>query len=521
MAENYGRARACGMAAVVVALATLALPGTARAGGDSAADPAALDKIQVDTLRLDAQRLVERADKLDADAAQPLFESAGMLYLDTYRTYCEEPANEQRPERIDAQRCEEMAWNAARAFAAGRRTVKAVATYRMIVAADERTKRQSPLAAKAMFALGSGYQSMALYEQAADWYERFAALHPREPESVAALSDAVILRLGLGDTTAATNDARTFVKTWGRTRRTQAAQIELALALHHAEHGAKERARAMLRGVTENVDRGPIDLTIRAHALAATLAETPALARDEHAKVLAAWADPEAAERALRRSWPDESEGQVDRRLARVLNAVGAARFFVAEQRRRAEVDSLKLPVFTGTIDHVALERFADKPLRDWYVKKRAAIESVETEYLKVLEIRPLPPPASVIAAAGAVGAMWGELADDFRRVPAPAGWKKDAPLYKAYLEAVDAMAAPLREARAKPAMKKCLDLSIKYQYADDASRACATWLSSHYEREFLRVDEIIPALQDPPGPAFARSRQDPPLRRPSPPPDR
>jgi hypothetical protein len=54
---------------------------------------------------------------------------------------------------------------------------------------------------------------------------------------------------------------------------------------------------------------------------------------------------------------------------------------------------------------------------------------------------------------------MWADFADDFRRVPAPAGSKKDAPLYKAYLEAVDAMAAPLRATRAKPAMKKCLDL--------------------------------------------------------------
>jgi hypothetical protein len=375
--------------------------------------------------------------------------------------------------------------------------------------------------AKALYASCVRQQSAALYEEAATCYDRFATHHPQEPERVPALSDAVIFRLGLGDETAATKDAATFVRTWGRTRRTQAAAVELALALHYAENGAKDRARGTLRSGMETFDGGPVDLAIRAHALAATLAETPALARDEHARVLALWADPGAAERALRASWPDESEGQVDRRLARILNAVGAARIFVADQRRLTEVDSLKLPAFIGTIEHVALERYADKALRDWYVKKRAAIESVEAEYVKVLDIRPLAPPGAVIAAGAAVGTMWGDFADDFRRIPTPTGWKKDAPLYKSYLESVDAMAAPLRATRAKPAMKKCLDLSIKYQYVDDGSRACAAWLSSHYEREFLRVDELIPAYRAASGPASALSRKDPPLPRPSLPPDR
>jgi hypothetical protein len=80
-----------------------------------------LDKIQVDMLRLDAQRLVERADKLDVDSAQPLFEKAGTAYLDTYRLYCQEPARNQRAAHVEARACEEMAYNAARAFVVARR----------------------------------------------------------------------------------------------------------------------------------------------------------------------------------------------------------------------------------------------------------------------------------------------------------------------------------------------------------------------------------------------------------------
>ena len=525
MPEKWGRS----CAGLLVAAAILSAPRAARGSGecedDAARDSEAcvqLDKVQVDIQRLDAQRLVERADKLaDPAAAQPLFERAGTAYLDTYRIYCEEPGRNQRTPHVDPRACEEIAFNAARAFVAARRTVKAVVVYKMIVLDDERTRRGSALAAKATFQLGASYQSMALYEEAADWYERFATLHPRDAEAVAALSDAVILRLGLGQDAAATKDVAMFLKNWGFTKRVEVAQLELAMATHQSEHGERERARATVRGAMEMLDRGPIDLTIRAHALAATLAETAIGAREEHAKVLAAWADAEAGERALRRGWPGESEGQLDRRLARVLNAVGAARFAAAEERRRAEVESLKFPVYAGTIERVALSAYAQSTLRDWYVKKRAAIERIEPEYIKVLEIRPVPSPAWVIASAAAVGAMWGELADDFRRVPAPAAWKKDPLLNKAYFDAIEAMSEPIRTRFAKPAMKKCADLSVKYQYADASSRACVAWLVSHYKTEFPAVDELIPAFRDPPGPASALWRQDPPLRAPLLPPDR
>lgn len=475
-----------------------------------------LDKVQVDILRLDAQRLVERADKLGDAAAQPLFEKAGTMYLDTYRQYCEQPARNLRTPHVTAPHCEEMAFNAARAFVAAHRTVEAVVVYKMMVAEDERSRRGSPLAAKAMVRLGASYQSMALYAEAADWYERFATVHPREPESASALSDAAILRVGLGDDAAATRDVAMFLENWGSTRRPEAAQLELMMATHHAEHGEKERARATVRGAMEMLDRGPIDLAIRAHALAATLAETPAVARTEHAKVLSAWADPEAGERALRRGWPRESEGQLDRRLARVLGAVGAARFFAAEERRHAEVDSVKFPVYTGAIEKVALSTYAQSRLRDWYVKKRGAIERVEPEYIKVLDTRPMPAPAWVIAAGAAVGAMWGELADDFRRVPAPAALKKAPALYKSYFDALEAMSGPIRTRFAKPAMKRCLDLSIKYQYFDASSRTCEAWLIAHYKTEFPAVDELTPAFRDPPGPLAALQRPDPPLRAPS-----
>ena len=376
-------------------------------------------------------------------------------------------------------------------------------------------------AAKTMYRVGTSYQAMGLYEEAAECYERLATLHPRDTESAAALSDAAILRLGLGDDASAIKDVARFLESWGYTRRPEVAQLELMVATHRAERGEKERARATLRGSMEMLDRAPIDLTIRAHALAATLAETPAIARAEHAKVRAAWADPEAGERALRRGWPNDDQARLDRRLARVLDDVGAALFFAAEERRHAEVDSVKLPLHTGAIDRAALDSYATTTLRDWYMKRRAAIERLEPEYLALLQLRPVPPPRWVIAAGSATGAMWGDFADDLRRVAAPAAWKKEPLLYKAYTEALDAMREPILTGRAKPAMKKCLDLSVKYQLTDEHSRTCEAWLVAHYTREFPAIDELIPPLRQPPGPASALHRPDSPLRAPLLPPDR
>ncbi len=532
---SRSRSRRRVVVAAFLAGAALAAPRTATGGESSECkDDSAqrdseacvlLDKIQVDILRLAAQRLVERGDKTDparAEDGQPLFERAGTAYVDTYRVYCQEPLRQQRAAHIDARVCEEMAYNGARAFAAAHRTSKAVVAYKMIVTEADRTRRSSPLAAKAMYSLGASYQSMALYPEAADWYERFATLHPREPESATALTDALLLRLGLGDEPAAMKDAAAWLKNWGQTRRPEAAQIEYAIAAHHAEHGANERARAILHGAMEMFDRGPLDLTILAHALAASVAESRDVARAEHAKVLAAWSDPEAAESALRRARPGDDQGQLDRRLGRIVNAVGAARFFVAEDRRRAEVGSVKAPVYTGAFEKGALTTYAQTTLRDWYAKKRAAIERVEPEYIKVLDIQPVPPPKWVIASGAAIGTMWSDLADDIRRAPSTDAWKKD-PLYKAYFDALEAMAEPLRTRFAKPAMKKCLDLSIKYQWFDVSSKTCETWLVAHDGKELHPVEELIAGLRDPSDPPSAQALQprDPPLRAPSPPPDR
>ena len=43
----------------------------------------------------------------------------------------------------------------------------------------------------------------------------------------------------------------------------------------------------------------------------------------------------------------------------------------------------------------------------------------------------------------------------------------------------------------AKPALKRCLDDSVKYQYFDEYSRDCEKWLAKNYKTEYHVVDEL------------------------------
>jgi TolA-binding protein len=456
-----------------------------------------VDKVEVDILRLAAQRSVEAADRAVGEVAKAGYLDAGGRYLASYITYCQEPVMEGRARHPEASTCEEIGYNAARAFGAARQTAKAIAAYRLLVAEEERAGRGSPLTARASYELGTAYRSMGLFEEAAEWLEHLATRAPTTEKAPAALTDAALLRLGLGQDAQAATDIAAFTRNWGLTRRAEAAQLTLALATHHADRGANDKARTVLGGAMTMLDRGPPDLVVRAHALAAKVASSRANATHEWAKVRAAWSDPAAAERALRRSWPGEDESQGDRRMARALNAVGEAIVAAAEELRLAAVEPLKLAPFTGPSDRAALETYATTTLRTFVVQKRSAIERVEEAYRAVVELRPVPPPVSVVVASAAVGEMWADFADELRRVPPAGAWRKDRAFERAYLAAADEASAPIRQTRAVPAMRACVAYAAKYAVADPRARRCDAWLAKHVAGHHL-VDELIPSLRVP-----------------------
>jgi hypothetical protein len=118
---------------------------------------------------------------------------------------------------------------------------------------------------------------------------------------------------------------------------------------------------------------------------------------------------------------------------------------------------------------------------------------------------------------------MWGDLADDLRRMPLPEPMRKNRAVANAFRAAVDELSETIDARFAKPAMKRCLDLAAKYMFADPRARACEQWLASHAKADFHVVDEIIPAIREASAVTLTADLRSAarPLPAPSPPPDR
>lgn len=464
---------------------------------DNAEQCGILFRIQRDIERLRAEELVKAADRPNNPDSLKQYEKAALAYMDLWKKYGEAPCREKQ---AACARNEEILYNAARAFQAARLIAKSITVRRILIDPQYNLEKTEP-ARKAVYEIGGNYQAIAVYEEAANWYERFARENKDMEKAPEALQDAVVLRLGLGQEDQAIKDAELFNKNYGSKFAQQTAQIAFAIGAHYSEKEDWDNARRRLSSAISLIDRNATpDIQIQAHALLGrvyTRINNPSSATPEYNKVRGMWKDGSALKK-LDALGGDENEKF--RRLAKVLTAVGEAHFFFAELRKK-EVDKIKFPEFKGQGTRDEVLKFINTKVGDWIKKKRPAIEEAEKEYLKILDLQPSPPPRWVIAAGSRVGQMWGKFVAEFRAAPIPKEWKGSGlvpgtadltyeELRGTYYAKLDEASEPQKQ-QAKAAYKKCLDYSVKYQFFDEYSRACEVWLSKNYGAEYHLIDEF------------------------------
>ncbi|MFT3775699.1 MAG: hypothetical protein QM820_60910 [Minicystis sp.] len=465
------------------------------AKGKSNADQCGtLAKIQRD---VDWQIVDTRVKKLGDHSSAKDWEEVANGYLRIWNTYGKDACESKQS---TCERMDEVLYNAARAFQAARLVAKAIAVRKMIL--DPRYNLdKTKLARQSARDIGGNYQAIAVYDEAASWYERFARDNPAADKAPQALEDAIVLRLGLGQEDQALRDAELFEKAHRAKHPALTAHIAFAIGAHYADHEDWEKARKRLSSAMSDIDRSAtIDIQIQAHAVLGRVflrsgSESGAAA--EYAKARSLYKDPAAIQAKLAAAGEDEA--QTNRRLAKLLTAVGEAIFFSAEQKRKA-VDNIHFPEYKGSGLRADVEAHIKTKVADWMKKKRPAIEEAEREYLKVVELKPAPPPRWVIAAGARVGQMWGKFVAEFRAAPIPKEWKKSGPspygdltweeIRLAYIGGIDEASEPDRK-RAKAAYQTCLEYSSKYQYFDEYSRTCEVWLSKNYGAEYHAIDEL------------------------------
>lgn len=453
-----------------------------------------LARIQCDIRRLHAQKIVELADNMadkGEDGALDKYKEGGDAYMELWRSY-----GEQQLEKGEASQCgkmDEILYNAAQAFQAGRLLAKAISVRRLLL--NPKYKLQnSDLAKKAIYQTGGNYQAIAVYDIAAAQFEQYCEATKYQGEFAdKALNDAVVLRLGLGQADKAIEDAGNFNKYFGAKKPELTAQIAFAIADHYAGKEDWENARKRLQGQAMGLidKRATADVQVQAHALLARVLmklNQPVPAGREYAKVVGFWKEPEKAVQAIQ-SIPGEDEAGKTRRIGRALTAVGEATFFFAEQKR-AKVDKVVFPEYKGKGELEEVKKHIQTKVKEWITKKRPLIEEATAEYKKIVNLQPVPPPQWVIAGGSRVGGMWGQFVKEFRAAPIPEKIKKDTELRQAYYASLDEASEP-QKLTAKGAFKVCLDYSVTYQYFDEYTRACEEWLAQNYKSEFHLIDEF------------------------------
>ncbi len=245
------------------------------------------------------------------------------------------------------------------------------------------------------------------------------------------------------------------------------------------------------------IDKAPPDVQAQAHAtlgrvyLKGYKGTGDNLAKAEYSKVRGIWADPAKAEAGIRAAYPTEDAGAQDRRLAKALNAVGEAYFFAAEERRKAEVDNLKSrptraratrrPPQAHQLEGHRVVRQEEGSHREGGARVHQDPSSSSPSRRRSGSSPPALAPVSCGVTSSTTSAARRSRPPG-RRTPSSAA---------VYYDALDAASEPFKVRNAKPALKKCLDLSVKYQYFDEFSRNCEVWLAKNYKSEYHVVDEL------------------------------
>jgi len=474
-------------------------------------------RIERDIKALQAAEYIKKADKV-ADAGNespiPLYEKGAELYLDLWKTYGKETClldDKKAREEGDCKKNAAILYNAARAFQAARLIAKAIAVRKILIdpryhLTDAKAEDGSTPAIEAVFEIGGNYQAIAVYDLAAQWYEKFANENPKHEKAPDALSDAVVLRLGLGQNAKAIEDARNFNTRYGRDRKqaTKAAQIAFAIGAHYVEKGEyKDALDALGRNAMRQIDQNATpDVKIQAHALLGRIYAEQGNSRNadkEFGTVKNSWKDADKTQQAIMAIPGGQAANE--RRLGKTLTAVGEALFYFAE-KERAKADAITMPEYKGKGERADVDKFVKNDIKTWMDKKGPAIKEASKAYLEIVKLRPAPPPRWVISAGAAVGKMWGDFVAQFRAAPYPKEWDRDgfipgtepplmwAELRSTYLASLDAASEPWKR-QAKGAYLTCLQYSVKYQYFDQDSRSCEEWLSKNYPNEFHLIDEF------------------------------
>jgi hypothetical protein len=354
-----------------------------------------------------------------------------------------------------------------------------------------------------LYMLGTERQLTADFASAADYYEAFA-LHAPEADGAScsaeerasgscaeaprALERAIAFRSALGETDRAVELASRYVEAYGETRVADAARVSLEAGRFLSDAGRATAAARHYRHHTQRfvrhvrpaeavhawVERGRAELVAGERQWAARSFRRALLEwRRGSADDVAVALEPEGDERGAE--------------FARALEAVAEAGYHLAE-RRYERFHGIAAPTYDGdgTLDDV--ERWVERRLRPWVVRKAAALSDARAAYARVGE---LGSTRFRVAAEARTGEMYEEMLDAFRNAPLPV--VRVASERETLVVHADWRAGPIERLRteARDAFRRCLDVAIRSRQLGRDAALCAEELDRVVSTQ--HAGEIIP----------------------------
>lgn len=392
-------------------------------------------------------------------------------------------------------------YNAAINFEAARLLGRAIQVRKVLI---ERFP-DSEWAKRAVYLVGANYHALAIYSQAAEYYERFARAYPGEDGSNCtdeereagtcaiaheALQNAVFFRLGLGEEEKAIEDARLFERNYRRRMPRETSQVVFSLGTiyerqqnwskvvdHYRDFLRSYRRQALPHQVIRaNVEIGKAYLQ---HRRDRDQRRAPSFFRD----AVQAW-QRGAAQEIAQLSGVSDQDRQLY--LYEAKDAASEALFHLAEYKF-AEFRAIAFPQLRGARSMEAVNEWAQEDFAPWVERKREALLAAQREYEKIAELQI---PRWEIAAAARIGEMWRTFVDEFRDAPIPEEIEEDPELFDIYVGTLDEQSQPFVE-QAKEKFEFCLVTATRVRWFNEWSQRCEQELNRLDPRQYPLAAEL------------------------------
>lgn len=438
-------------------------------------------------LRCDIKR--KKAEALQTNRS---YTDAAQAYVAIYR--------ECQNDEAAAARMDEVLWNAAINYEAAYSIGKAIRVRKRLV---DRFP-ESNLAKRALFLIGESYRALAMYSDAAGYYEQFAQRYPQEDGSRCtdadrssslcaiaheALDQALVLRIGLGEDDKAIEDARLYERNFRQRfpRETARAMFALGSVFENqndwpkvADHYKNWLRNYGRQGLPNQVIRANVTVA-RAYLRANAATQAAPFVRD----AIAAWERGAPAAIAALEGFDDRSK---EKFLLEAKTAVSEALFLQAENLYQ-EYMRIQFPAFRGGSDMTAVNRWTQRDFAPWLQRKMAALEAAEAAFTR-LDQEAVRVPQWLIAGASRIGQMYTAFVDAFDDAPIPREIESDPELYEIYAGALNEQ-REIFFRRAIPKFQFCLEMSTRLRWFNEHSRTCESELNRLNPTEYPLAAEL------------------------------